>query len=84
MWEAETSSYNLAAKTFSSTREQGQTQHKSQFCRKLLGIWVRNQFHLPQDVQVDAISMIKKQESKIIEYSNSKVVNKRKLCSVGS
>ena len=47
--------------------------------RKQLAPWVRNQFHLPNDVDVDTISRTIKKESKIIEYSKSEVVHNGKV-----
>lgn len=51
-------------------------------CRKTFALWARNQFHLPRDVRVDTLSTIIKQESKITEYSNSGLLNKREEFSV--
>ena len=52
--------------------------------RKHLALRVRNHAHFVHNVHVDTFSRIRKQESKIIEYSKSGLVSKRKVCSVHS
>lgn len=58
------------------TRVQGESQQGCELCRKQFAFWVRNQFHLPHDVNVGTVYRIVKHGFNIIEYSNFGLVNK--------